>query len=501
MAEKRKNSRKKTDAKDRKINQILTLVGLAIAAVFFIVSIIFVVMLHYVDLIPLKYKVLVAVILLLCTIALVITQRWKIGGIITKVVAVLLCVVLIVGCVYLGYTRGAIGRMAGGNKQVETISIYVMESDKAEKLEDVNGYTCGKISNIDSDNTQKVIDDISQNKGVNLTYKDYTSVTGTVDALLSGEVESVMLNEAYMSMLDDMEGYQDVSSKVRVVYSTDIEYSVKGDVNEDYLSNDDVITLYVSGIDTEGTPSAVSRSDVNILISINTKTHQVIMINTPRDYYVPLSISHGVKDKLTHAGIYGIDCSMDTLEMLYEVNIDYYVRMNFTGFRKIVDALGGVTVHSDYDFVTTHGGKHISVGNNTLNGDEALGFARERYAFSDGDRQRGRNQMEVIKAIFQKMTTTTMLTNYTSILSSISDSMSTNMPYDEIGNLAKMQLDEMPSWDIQSYSVNGTGDYAVPFSMSSSAYVMVPDMNTVNQAKGYLTQLYNNEIVDISDNN
>ena len=257
---------------------------------FFIVSIIFVVMLHYVDLIPLKYKVLVAVILLLCTIALVITQRWKIGGIITKVVAVLLCVVLIVGCVYLGYTRGAIGRMAGGNKQVETISIYVMESDKAEKLEDINGYTCGKISNIDSDNTQKVIDDISQNKGVNLTYKDYTSVTGIVDALLSGEVESVMLNEAEMSMLDDMEGYQDVSSKVRVVYSTDIEYSVKGDVNEDYLSNDDVITLYVSGIDTEGTPSAVSISDVNILISINTKTHQVIMINTPRDYYVPLSI-------------------------------------------------------------------------------------------------------------------------------------------------------------------------------------------------------------------
>ena len=239
------------------------------------------------------------------------------------------------------------------------------------------------------------------------------------------------------------------------------------------------------------------NSDVNILITVNTKTRQILMINTPRDFYVPLSISNGVKDKLTHAGCYGIQVSVDTLEMLYGVNIDDYIKINFTGFVDVINELGGVDVYSEYDFMPRHGTQHFTVGYNHVNGTEALGFVRERYSFGSGDRQRGKNQMALIKAMINKCVSTDTLLNYENILGAVSSSIATSMTTDEITGLVKMQLSDMKGWDIQTYSVDGKGDNLMTFSLTAPNYVMVPTQSTVDMAKEYLRQIYAGETVQV----
>lgn len=208
------------------------------------------------------------------------------------------------------------------------------------------------------------------------------------------------------------------------------------------------------------------------------------MVSTPRDYFVPLSISNGVPDKLTHAGIYGVNVSMDTLNMLYDININYYFRLNFAGFEKIIDALGGITVNSDYEFDSQNTkGYHFNKGENHLNGEQALVFTRERYAFKEGDRQRGRDQMAVIQGVVDKATQPAFLKNYLSVMDSLDGCFETNVPYDIIASLVRKQLDEGGSWQVLSYSTDGTGDTQKPYSMSQKAYVMIPDQTTVDKAK------------------
>lgn len=241
--------------------------------------------------------------------------------------------------------------------------------------------------------------------------------------------------------------------------------------------------VYISGIDTWGSVGKKSRSDVNILAVVNTVNKKILLVSTPRDYYVPLSISNGVKDKLTHAGIYGINTSVETLELLYGVDISYYVRVNFTGFVGMIDALGGVDVYSDSAF-TVGDAFSYTQGVNHMSGIEALAFARERYTFAGGDRARGTHQMEVIKAVLQKCISSSILYNYSDVMNSMSGCFSTNMPQDKIASLVRMQLNDMAQWEILSMSVDGTGasktTYTVP---GKKAYVMVPDESTVQAAK------------------
>ena len=240
--------------------------------------------------------------------------------------------------------------------------------------------------------------------------------------------------------------------------------------------------MYISGIDTYGSTSKRSRSDVNILAVVNANTKKILLVSTPRDYYVPLSISNGVKDKLTHAGIYGIQCSQDTLGMLYGINVDYYFRLNFSGFQKIIDALGGITVNSDYTFDVDS--FHYVKGDNYLNGEQALAFARERHAFATGDRQRGEDQMKVIKAVFNKATSSAVLANYTDLLASLEGTFETSMSYDTLAKLVRQQLDQGTGWDIETYSVNGSGQSSYTYSISNmKVYVMLPDQSTVDTAK------------------
>ena len=391
--------------------------------------------------------------------------------------------------------------ITGVNKDVTKINVYVKEDDPAQKLADASGYTFGILSELDRDNTDQALQQMYYELGSDVQTNEYSGLSELADSLNNGTTGAIILNQAYLDVLDEMDNYSSFSSQLREIASLQVETVVQrktpqvteatGSTTEtsdnssaDAAVTDEVYTIYVSGIDTRGEMTASSRSDVNIILTVNTRTKQILMISTPRDYFVPLSISNGVPDKLTHAGIYGVNVSMDTLNMLYDININYYFRLNFAGFEKIIDALGGITVNSDYEFDSQNTkGYHFNKGENHLNGEQALVFTRERYAFKEGDRQRGRDQMAVIQGVVDKATQPAFLKNYLSVMDSLDGCFETNVPYDIIASLVRRQLDEGGSWQVLSYSADGTGDTQKPYSMSQKAYVMIPDQTTVDKAK------------------
>lgn len=432
---------------------------------------------------------------------LVRKARKKIRFIIGVVLSVLILAVLGTGSLYIYKTVSALDTITGVNKDVTKINVYVKEDDPAQKLADASGYTFGILSELDRDNTDQALQQMYYELGSDVQTNEYSGLSELADSLNNGTTGAIILNQAYLDVLDEMDNYSSFSSQLREIASLQVETVVQrktpqvteatGSTTEtsdnssaDAAVTDEVYTIYVSGIDTRGEMTASSRSDVNIILTVNTRTKQILMISTPRDYFVPLSISNGVPDKLTHAGIYGVNVSMDTLNMLYDININYYFRLNFAGFEKIIDALGGITVNSDYEFDSQNTkGYHFNKGENHLNGEQALVFTRERYAFKEGDRQRGRDQMAVIQGVVDKATQPAFLKNYLSVMDSLDGCFETNVPYDIIASLVRRQLDEGGSWQVLSYSADGTGDTQKPYSMSQKAYVMIPDQTTVDKAK------------------
>lgn len=478
--------------------------GIIISAVLFCAEMAFIVLLLYTKLISVKYIGVISAVLLvflLLVYLLVRKARKKIRFIIGVVLSVLILAVLGTGSLYIYKTVSALDTITGVNKDVTKINVYVKEDDPAQKLADASGYTFGILSELDRDNTDQALQQMYYELGSDVQTNEYSGLSELADSLNNGTTGAIILNQAYLDVLDEMDNYSSFSSQLREIASLQVETVVQrktpqvteatGSTTEtsdnssaDAAVTDEVYTIYVSGIDTRGEMTASSRSDVNIILTVNTRTKQILMISTPRDYFVPLSISNGVPDKLTHAGIYGVNVSMDTLNMLYDININYYFRLNFAGFEKIIDALGGITVNSDYEFDSQNTkGYHFNKGENHLNGEQALVFTRERYAFKEGDRQRGRDQMAVIQGVVDKATQPAFLKNYLSVMDSLDGCFETNVPYDIIASLVRKQLDEGGSWQVLSYSTDGTGDTQKPYSMSQKAYVMIPDQTTVDKAK------------------
>ena len=269
------------------------------------------------------------------------------------------------------------------------------------------------------------------------------------------------------------------------------QYGINTEIEKEEVNVEKPFNVYISGIDVSGPISTNSRSDVNIIMTVNPNTKKILLTTTPRDYYVTIpGISGDVRDKLTHAGIYGVDASMSTLESIYDIDISYYARVNFTSLIKIVDALGGVDVYSEYAFTTAHGNYSIQKGTNHLNGDTALAFSRERYSFEDGDNQRGKNQEAVLTAIIQKAMSPAILTKANQILSTVGDSVETNMTQDEMAKLINMQLSDGASWTIESQAAVGTGDNQACYSSGSQLlYVMWPDEAVVESLSNKMKQV------------
>lgn len=334
----------------------------------------------------------------------------------------------------------------------------------------------------DESNINALIANIKSEKGVELTVDPVDSYQSAYENLINGSSQAMVINSAYSSLLEL--SYNDYESNLKTIYT----YKIKKAIEDTAKTTDkNVFNIYISGIDTSGAVSTVSRSDVNLILTVNMNTHKILMTTTPRDSYVRIPDGGADQyDKLTHAGIYGIETSVKTLENLYDIPINYYARLNFTSFVKLINALGGVTVYNDQAFTSLHGNYNFGVGNiNLTSGEEALGFVRERYSLEHGDYDRGNNQLKVIQAIVEKLTSFQSVSNYSDVISTLQDSIQTNMPLNTMMSLVNEQLDSGKTFIFSSQEVTGTGStgqltsYAMP---NASLYMIQLDDASVAKA-------------------
>lgn len=484
--------------------------GLAAMGLLMICSLALLIQLLSMQMLTDLYLIVIEVLLLLINAGHVIVQlpirRSKTDKVICGAVAVLLSAAMLYSIFAVGTLKDVLSRISGKLLEKTTSYVLVMADDPARSIGDTQGYTFGILSEADAENTQALLEDIQQGLGTVATAA-YETPGQLADALYDSEVGAIILNSGYVSALSSTDGYESFSEDTRIIY----EFSTTREVEDPIAPNAEITTepfvVYCSGIDARSSDINIqSLSDVNILAVIHPRTHQILLINTPRDYYVPLA-RNGQRDKLTHAGIYGIDESSAVLGSLYGVDVDYYARVNFFGLKKIVDALDGVDVISEHSFTTvrmelpddsgtgTHRASYsFTEGLNHLNGEEALAFSRERKAFADGDNQRGRNQMAVIQAIVDKATSPSILKSYQKLLSAVSDAFITNLTYQDISSLVQMQLSDMSDWNITTYSVSGDGGMEYCYSMpGQELWVMWPDAEQINTAKNLIRQVMNGE--------
>lgn len=337
----------------------------------------------------------------------------------------------------------------------------------------------------DGSNINELLSHIKSEKGVDLATEKVDSYQAAYENLINGSSQAMVFNSAYSSLLEM--SYENYQSNLKTIYSYKIKTSIKDEVK---AHDSNVFNIYISGIDTYGSISTVSRSDVNLILTVNMNTHKILMTETPRDAYVKIPDGGADQyDKLTHAGIYGVETSEKTLENLYGITIDYYARLNFDSFMNLINSLGGVTVYNDQEFtinLDTGNTYSFPVGNVDLtSGEQALAFVRERYDLKGGDYDRGNNQMKVIQAILNKMTSLKSVSNYSTIISNVQDSIQTDMKLDTMMKLVNGQLDSGKKFTVTSQEVTGAGStgeltsYAMP---SSSLYMIKLDDASVAKA-------------------
>lgn len=481
--------------------------GIILSAILIVIVAVFCIQLGRLGMLPNKYRNLVWIVLAalsVCILGLQFRQSRAIGS---KAAAGVLAVVMIVGLVYVSKALSTLNSVTDVSVQYYSVAVYVPADDPAESITDATGYSFGILSSLDRDNTDECLDAIVAEQNAALTAVEYESVVELATALLDGDVQAIVMNTSYLTVLSEASDDGDVaeelgefSDRTKVIYEYTVERTIERVVSgtatttddgaEAYTGSDGVYSIdedpfivYISGNDTSGTLASTGRSDVNILAVVNPSTHRILLVNTPRDYYVSLAFTGGSRDKLTHAGIYGVDVSMEALEDLYDISIQYYVRMNFTGFEEIIDALGGVSVYSEYAFTSTHGGYTFVEGYNDVDGAKALAFVRERYSFVEGDRQRGANQMALIEAVIEKAASSAILTNYMDVMNAASGAFATNMTQSEISSLVQWQLSTGGSWSVESTSVTGSDSTGTVYSMgSTNVYRMLPDDDSVAAA-------------------
>ncbi|WP_099809647.1 LCP family glycopolymer transferase CpsA [Streptococcus suis] len=333
----------------------------------------------------------------------------------------------------------------------------------------------------DQDNITALMEDISKMESIQLATSPATSYLTAYQSMLNGESQAMVFNGVFSNILENED--PDFSSKVKKIYSFKVTHTVETAVKQ---ASGDSFNIYISGIDTYGPISSVSRSDVNIIMTVNRATHKILLTTTPRDSYVAIADGgQNQYDKLTHAGIYGVNASVHTLENLYGIDISNYIRLNFTSFLQLIDLVGGIDVYNDQEVTSLHGGFDFPVGQIHLNSEQALGFVRERYALANGDNDRGKNQEKVIAALIKKMSAPENLKNYQAILSGLEDSIQTDLSLETIMGLVNTQLESGTQFTVESQALTGSGrmdlpSYAMP---GSQLYMMEINQDSLEQVK------------------
>ena len=437
-------------------------------------------------LVPTKYLVAIIIILLILfgvTFGLqYVKNKVYIVGI---VLSIILSILQAIGIVYMLKADKLMADVGGANYKTDNMIVVVKKDNPASNLMDASMYRFGTQTAVDQENTQTMLDNINKALGREVKVEQYGTVQELANALLEGRVDAAVYNQALDGLITD--SIEDYSDKVRVLY----HYGIETELEQETADVEEPFNVYISGIDVDGPITTNSRSDVNIIMTVNPNTKKILLTTTPRDYYVQIpDISGEQRDKLTHAGIYGVDASMRTLEQLYGIDISYYARVNFSSLVKIVDTLGGVDVDSDFEF--TAGGYQFKKGMNHLDGKQALAFSRERYSFEDGDNQRGKDQQKVLTAILNKAMSPAILSNASALIADVSDSVQTNMTKEEMTKFIKMQLNDGASWTIESQAASGNGDTQACYSSGDQPlYVMWPDEAVVQSISAKMNEILN----------
>lgn len=365
---------------------------------------------------------------------------------------------------------------------------------KDSSLEDVEAISHLLTPSNDDVNVEELLTNLKEQRGFSPETKTVDSYLTAYENILENKDEAMVLNSAYVSLLEGQD--PDFADKIKTIYTTSVEKEIvtKEETKE---TDGDVFNVYISGIDSYGPVSAVSRSDVNLIMTVNRKANKILITTTPRDSYLPIAGGgNNQYDKLTHAGLYGVNSSIATLENLYGIAIDYYVRLNFTSFLQIIDMIGGVQVYNEQAFTSIHSGQHYPAGELDLNAEQALDFVRERYGLEDGDNDRGKNQEKVLAGIIKKLTSTSALTSLPTVVSTMADSVQTNMPLTSVMALANDQLDKGTSFEVISQALGGSGStgqlqsHAMP---NASLYMFSIDNNSLQDMKATIKEVMEEE--------
>lgn len=485
-----KKHSKKTNS--GKFNNEKNLAGKLITLIQLVLSAVLIAVLWTSGLVPGKYMAaLVAVLLLLFGVFFglqFIKNKIYILGI---VLSIIVDIILGFGIYYMMQTNQMLSDVGGATYKTDNMIVVVRADDDAENILDAKNYDFGIQTTQDQENNQLMLEDITKVLGQEPDLTEYENIQEEAQALLDGEIGAAIYNEAFTGIIEDsIETYSD---QVRILYQYGIETEIEQEETE--VSVEEPFNIYISGIDVSGPITTNSRSDVNIIMTVNPNTHKILLTTTPRDYYVTIpGVSGEQRDKLTHAGIYGVDVSMATLENIYGIDITYYARVNFTSLIEIVDALGGIDVYSEYAFTGSHTGYQFTEGINHMDGEAALEFSRERYSFESGDNQRGKNQEAVLTAILEKAMSPSILMNASELITSVSDSVETNMTRTEMAKFINRQLSDGSSWEIESVAATGSGDNQACYSSGSQLlYVMWPDDTSVSEISTKMQAVLNGE--------
>lgn len=458
----------------------------------FLLMLMIILQLFIVKIIPMKY--ILTAIVVMAPLAYVLwwlqfgKRVNKINRTLGKVLIVFFCALLIMGNLYINKAGNTIGKITGSDTETDSMSIIVMKNSSFEELSDLTNARFGANETTDKENIEETKKDITDQIGSDYSYQSFDSYEAQAKALYEGSIDAMILNEAYRGLMEN--SHPKFDDETKVIYTFEITKKVKA-ISKNVDVTNTPFNVYISGIDTYGPVTTKSRSDVNMIATINPNTHQIVLTSIPRDFYISQTCQAGAKDKLTHTGIFGVDCTISSVEQFFGIDINYYARVNFTSLIDIVDALGGVTVDNPVAFTTSDGTYSYEAGPVYMDGAKALRFARERYNLSGGDRDRGKNQMRVLTAMINKAISPAIITNYTGIMNAVGGSFQTNMSSGEISSLINMQLNEMSGWNIEQQAVNGSGDTLYSPANGFNSYMMVPDMDTVNAAVSKIKAVLN----------
>lgn len=472
-----------------------------------IATIVFLFFVFKLNLLPLKYIIVIITCVSIILVMLLMLYRAgrkkqkrtrttskRVVG--TKVVSLLISVILMLGSSYIARGDSFINTISDANESTYVVGVYIKKENKAKELEDLKGKKFGVCYKNDTQIVTEAIADFENDIGEQKYTKieDYVKLS---DSLYDGDVDAIIVGIEYMSMLEA--NHENFEAETKLIATYEVTKKIKSTAIHTNVT-ENPFTVYISGIDSYGKVSTVSRTDVNLIVTVNPKTKQILMISIPRDTEIILH-SKKAMDKLTHTGSMGHEETINTIQDFLDVQINYYAKTNFSGIIDIVDALGGVTVDSPYEFTTLHGDYHIEKGINEMDGDEALCFVRERYHLPHGDFDRGRNQQILLKALLDKAMSPKIITNFSNILSAIEGTFKTDMSSEEIRSLLNMQINDMSGWDVFNVQIDGEPYLtSKTYSMrGTEIWVNKTNQSTVKKIKGLIDKVENGDILTDND--